>query len=112
ADVDIDPQGMVSCNKKGMSVFRSLADLPRLYRRLVPLRFAHKIRGATGSPAARIFSMGEGPFTSGPLTEKLELCESGGVHGSVCPSVALSLDALQNEIAGTRDSWKIDEPEL
>jgi hypothetical protein len=49
ADVDLDANDDVLMNNKGMSVFRSLADLPALHSRLVPLHLAAKIRGAAGS---------------------------------------------------------------
>jgi hypothetical protein len=110
ADVDVDANGDVVLNKKGMSVFRSLADLPRLYLKLVPIHLAGKIRGAAGLGEMRIWKMGQGAFASGPLTGKLELDESGGMHGSVCPANAMPIAALQTELANTQDAWTVDEP--
>jgi hypothetical protein len=97
-------------NKKGMSVFRSLADMPRLFRKLVPIHLAHKVRGAAGVGGMRIWTMGQGQFASGPLTGQLELDESGGMHGNVCPNKAMPLATLQAELASTQGSWTIDEP--
>ncbi len=68
ADVDLDTTGEVVPNKKGMSVFRSLADLPRLYSKLVPIHLAGKIRGAAGLGGMRIWTMGQGTFASGAVT--------------------------------------------
>ena len=110
ADVDVDANGNVLLNKKGMSVFRSLADLPRLFSKLVPIHLAGKIRGAAGPIGTHIWTMGQGVFASGPLTSKLELRESGTQHGNVCPSQFMPIVALQNELAGTQGSWTIEEP--
>jgi hypothetical protein len=110
ADVDVDANGDVVPNNKGMSVFRSLADLPRLYSKLVPIHLAGKIRGAAGLSGVRIWTMGEGNFASGPLSDRLQLDESGGLHGSVCPANIMSIATFQTELANTQNSWTIDEP--
>ena len=110
ADVDVDANGNVILNHKGMSVFRSLNDLPRLFSKLVPIHLADRIRGAAGPSGTRVWSMGQGAFTSGPLTGDLELYESGTEHGTVCPARAMSLASLQGELAATQDGWTIDEP--
>lgn len=109
-DVDLDVNGDVALNKKGMSVFRSLADLPHLHLKLVPIHLADKVRGAAGMGGTRIWSMGQGPFSSGPATDQLTLEESGGMHGSVCPDKVMPLATLQSELAKTQGSWAIDEP--
>jgi hypothetical protein len=110
ADVDVDAGGNVLRNAKGMSVFRSLNDLPRLFRRLVPIHLANRVRGAAGPSGTRIWSIGQGTFASGPLTADLELHESGTEHGTVCPARVMPLASLQKALAGTRDDWRIDEP--
>jgi hypothetical protein len=110
SDVDVDAYGNVVLNDKGMSVFRSLSDLPRLPSRLVPLHLAGKVRGAAGPVGTRIWMMGSGSFSSGPLTSGLELFETGGVHGTVCPSMPMPLGTLQNVLAATQNAWTIDEP--
>ena len=109
-DVDVDANGDVALNQKGMSVIRSLADVHTLMKRLVPIHLAHKVRGAAGPADARIWTMGQGRFASGSLTNCLELIESGGVHGSVCPSIPMSIGTLQQELANTHDFWTIEEP--
>jgi len=110
ADVKVNANGDVALNNKGLSAFRSLADLPALASRLVPLHLADKVRGAAGAPDARIWSMGQGAFASGPLTGNLVLHASGGVHGSVCPSIGMPLADFQHELAATQNAWGIDEP--
>jgi hypothetical protein len=109
-DVDLDANGDVVLNRKGMSVFRSLADLPRLYLKLVPIHLSDKVRGAAGMGGMRLWSMGQGPFSSSALTGQLKLDESGGMHGNVCPGKAMPLAEFQSELANTQESWTIDEP--
>lgn len=109
-DVSVDANGDVRMNNKGMSVFRSLADLGRLPARLVPMRLAHRVRGATGPTGTYIWSMGVGPFAPGAVTPTLRLHATGGHHGTVCPAHIMSLAALQSDLAATQSSWDIDEP--
>lgn len=115
-DIDLDAQGNVLLNKKGMSVFSSLADLKYLPARLVPMHLWQKVRGAGGAPAKghpsgmRIWSLGSGPFASGNLATGLALDAPGGRHGTVCPAQAMPLAGFQTALADTQDSWKIDEP--
>ena len=45
-DIDLDTTGEVRLNKKGMSVFRSHADLKILSSRLIPEHLWQKLRGA------------------------------------------------------------------
>ena len=110
ADVDLDANGNVVLNHKGMSVFRSLADLPALHSRLVPIHLASKVRGAAGPGGTRIWATGQGPFASGPLTNTLELFESGTEHGTVGPSAPVPIADFQTELAKTLNSWVIEEP--
>ena len=109
-DVDVDGRGNVALNGNGMSVFRSLADLPRLCSRLVPIHLARKVRGAAGPTGTRVWTMGAGPFVSAPLAGNLALREAGGLHGTICPTTAMTTAAFQSELAATQGSWAIDEP--
>lgn len=110
ADVDVHASGNVVLNNKGMSVFRSRADLTALHSRLVPIHLAGKVRGAAGPAGTRIWTMGEDTFASGPLTSSLTLHTSGGTHGTVCPSNAMQISDLQRELKTTQNLWTIDEP--
>ncbi len=110
SDVDLSDNGHVVLNGKGMSVFRSTADLRRMMPHLVPKHLAWLVRNAAAPDGARVWSMGEGPFVSGPLTDDVLFSTSGGRHGSVCPSREMTLDALQGSLAATRALWRIDEP--
>lgn len=106
-DIDLDLNGDVMLNSRGMSVFRSLADVPL---RLVPLHLSSKVRGAAGPGNAHIWSMGTGPFTPGTVTADLRLDAPGGPHGTVCPGHVMPLVTFQQELANTRGFWLIDEP--
>src|SRR5438552_8891962 len=87
-DVDLEPNGDVSLNNKGMSVFRSFREIPLT---LVPLHLADKVRGAVGPSIAHIWSLGSGPFVSGTITATLRLDARRGPHGNVCPAHAMRL---------------------
>lgn len=112
ADVSVDASGHVVLDGAGMSVFPSIlpADLKRIPRRLVPLRLAHKVPGAAGDDDMRIWTMGAGPFASGPMTASLALNVTGRFHGAICPLQTMSLTELQAELARTQPLWTVEEP--
>jgi hypothetical protein len=108
-DVGIESNGDVILDRRGMSVFRSLADLCADLK-LVPLHLASKIRGAAGPSGAHIWATGAGPFVSGAVAPALVLHAPGGPHGNICPAHSMSLATFQQELANTPTSWHIDEP--
>ena len=110
SDVDLSDDGHGVLNGKGMSVFRSTADLRRMMPHLVPKHLAWLVRNAAAPDGARVWSTGEGPFVSGPLTDEVLLSTSGGRHGTVCPRRAMPLDTFGASLAATRAVWRIDEP--
>lgn len=111
SDVDVDDNGRVVLNQKGMSVFRSLNDLQSLPVRIVPPHLRHLVRAAAGPSGTRIFSIGQGEFTSGSIGDRLELiADSTRVHGSIVPSGAMDLPGFQTALAWSQDAWVIDEP--
>lgn len=106
-DIDLEANGDVTLNNKGMSVFRALGDIPLI---LMPLHLSPKVRGAAGPKDAHVWSMGSGPFASGAINPILRLDAPGGSHGNICPVHSISLAMFQQELANTRDAWDIDEP--
>jgi hypothetical protein len=112
ADVKVDASGNVVLDGAGMSGFPSIipADLKRIPKRLIPLRLANKVSGAAGDNDMRIWTMGTGPFASGPMTASLALNATGRFHGTICPIQPMSLDDLQAELARTQSLWTIEEP--
>lgn len=106
ADVDVDENGLVMLNSKGMSVSPGWRDLPYF---CIPDRLRDQIPKARGRGPLFCFSMGEGPFENGPLTVDLDFVVDTVKHGLVTPRVAVTLAQLQEDIASTRDLWTIDE---
>lgn len=106
-DIDLEANGDVTLNHRGMSVFGSLADIPL---KLIPIDLTRPVRGAAGPSNAHIWSMGTGPFASGTITAALHHDAPGGPHGFVCPAHLMPLVTFQRELANTQGSWGIDEP--
>ncbi|HZL33877.1 MAG TPA: hypothetical protein VFC78_01125 [Tepidisphaeraceae bacterium] len=111
-DVIVDASGNVVMDGGGMSVFPSIvpADLKRIPKRLIPLRFANRIPGAIGDDDMKIWTMGAGPFVSEPVSATLTLNVTGRSHGLICPAHAMSLTDLQTELARTQPDWAVEEP--
>lgn len=105
-DVDLDENGLVMLNSKGMSVSPQWRDLPPSR---IPKRLKYKCPDAIGTGAISCFSMGEGAFENGPLTVDLDLIVDNIEHGFVAPHVAVTLAQFQEDLASTRDLWTIDE---
>ena len=106
ADVDLDENGLVMLNSKGMSVSPQWRDLPRSR---IPARLKDKFPDAIGSNKSFCFTMGEGPFENSPLTTDLDFIVDTAKHGLVAPHVAVTLAQFQESLANTRDLWIIDE---
>ena len=105
-DVDIDQDGKVILNGKGMSVAPTWRDLPpfRLSKRL-----RDKLPDARGAPDIRCFTMGNGPFQDGALTGDLDLKQDDPKHGVVVPRTPIPIAEYQSNLASTRDLWMVDE---
>lgn len=112
-DVDIDKDGCVELNGKGMSVFRSLGDLVSLPARLVPETLQSVVPGAIGPLDARIWTLGEGDFSDGLISPGLRLhADPTRNHGVIAPAVRMTLDEFQTVLETTRDEWTVEEPEV
>ena len=105
-DINLDAESKVILNGKGMSVAPSWRDLPFF---LIPKRLKEKFPGARGSSALYCFTLGEGPFTNGPVAKGLDLKIDAPKHGVVVPRVSVALDQYQTDLAKTRDRWIVDE---
>jgi hypothetical protein len=105
-DVDLDSEGHVILNGKGMSVAPSWRALPP---HLVPKRLKDKFPRARGSVELRCFTMGDGPFQDGPIADDLDFKRDTPRHGLIVPRTSVSLDQYQTDLANTRDLWVIDE---
>jgi hypothetical protein len=105
-DVDLDREGRVVLNGKGMSVAPGWRDLPYF---LIPQRLREKMPAARGSSRLHCFVMGHGAFQNAKITEELELRVDSAKHGVVVPRALVSVDRFQADLAATRDEWSIDE---
>src|SRR5437764_15404687 len=81
-DVDLDGEGKVILNDKGMSVAPAWRDLPYF---LISKRLKIRFRDARGPSNLYCFTMGEGPFTDGSVADGLDLKVDAPKHGVVAP---------------------------
>jgi hypothetical protein len=100
-DVDVDANGDVILNDKGMSVNPRWKDiLPNF----LPMRC-----GGFAPNNRFCFKMGDGPFVKGAFATGLELIPDSPNHGVVAPDQTMLLADYQAHIAATRLLWQIDE---
>jgi hypothetical protein len=105
-DVDVDAQGNVAVNGKGMSVASSWRSLP-ISR--IPKRLRDKVPGARGSNNTFCFKTGSGPFQAGPFAPGLDLVPDSTTHGCVTPTQPVPLAQYQGDLAATRADWQFEE---
>ena len=105
-DVDVDDLSNVVLNRKGMSVAPRWRDLP--YFR-IPERLKPEIPTARGKSELYCFTMGDGIFSNGPVSDRLELNVDSSAHGVVAPSSSVSIEQFQSDLAATREFWSVDE---
>ena len=106
ADIDVDSNGEIVMNGKGMSVADHWQSLPP---HLIPKRLRDRARGAIGSNATSCYRLGEGPFSASPINDRLILAVDSDRHGLICPSEAMTMESFQSALAGTRLQWEVDE---
>ncbi len=87
-DVDVNEEGNVVMNGKGMSVAPAWRDLPIF---LISNRLRDKVPGARGAAGLHCFTFGTGPFADGPVAEGLDLKVDSPKHGLVVPRVSVPL---------------------
>jgi hypothetical protein len=107
-DIDLDENGNVVLNGKGMSVVENWRTL---LPHLVPKRLKPIFPGAFGSNNLSCFRFGQGPFSPGPLNSRLALVSKGHDQqaGNVVPASAVREVDFQTDLAATRGGWIIDE---
>lgn len=106
ADVDLDADGQVMLNGKGMSVAPSWRSLPPFLR---PRRLKELCPGSRGNDDLRCFVMGEGPFEDSIINDDLTLETDSPTHGVVAPRALVSAQDYQAHLAATRNAWTVDE---
>ncbi len=105
-DVDLDAQGNVAVNGKGMSVAPNWRDINinRIPKRLRPI-----VPGAGGSNNTFCFRMGNGPFAQGAFANGLTLEPDSATHGNVAPAQVVPFTTYEADLAATRPDWQEDE---
>jgi hypothetical protein len=105
-DIPVDPNGNVQPNSGGMSV------APEWPYFLVPRRLRAIRSDARGRNDLVCWSMSEGPFERGDISDGLLLRpdpDNPSKHGFVEPAREMSIDEFQECLAQTRDQWVRDE---
>lgn len=105
-DVEVDAEGNVLVNGKGMSVAPNWRDINvnRIPKRLRPI-----VPGAGGSNNTYCFRAGEGAFMRAVFASGLILEPDSPTHGNIAPAKVVPLGTYAADIAATRPSWQEDE---
>lgn len=107
-DRDLRPceLGLAHPKRGGMSVAPRLIDLPP---HRVPERLDHLVEGASGSDADRVWVLGEGAFSTGPLSLGLALRVTSKTHGVVEPDEKRPFTQYEAHLAATASLWTVGE---
>jgi hypothetical protein len=105
-DIEVDRQGNVLVNGKGMSVNPDWRSAP-LFR--IPGRLRHEKQGARGPDTNACFRYGVGPFTRGNFADGLTLEPDAPTHGVIVPVASVPLPDYEAALAATRSAWEKDE---
>lgn len=105
-DIDLDANGSVIANGKGMSVSPAWRDISILR---IPKRLRTIVPGARGSNNTFCFRAGAGSFQHGPFAAGLELTPDSTKHGCISPAQSVLLVQYENDLVSTRSLWRIDE---
>ena len=108
ADVDLEQDGQVVLNRRGMSV---AAHWRFLKPHLVPRRLKDHVYGASGPNSLAIYRYGDGEFVESDLNEYLALALKRGSmeQANVVPARAMSLDDFVMHLVGMREHWIPEE---
>lgn len=105
-DIEVDRQGNVLVNGKGMSVNPEWRSAP-LFR--IPERLRHQKQGVRGPKTNACFRYGSGPFTRGRFADGLKLEPDSPTHGVIAPTETVPLPEYEAALAATRSAWEKDE---
>jgi hypothetical protein len=104
ADIsELNEDGTIEPGKGGLSVSPGIGDLPKF---LVPNRLGNVAPGAKGDDNDICWSIGTGPFASGPVNDWLTLRVDRPNHGLIEPAYRMPVTEFVAAIAATRDHWK------
>lgn len=109
-DVAIDTEGYVVIENAGMSVNRSITEMPI---HVVPARFNAIRPGARGSNLKYVWLAKGLTFGTSNLSENLQMFvePADGSHGVIRPRIRVTGDQYQQHLASTIALWeKYDQP--
>ena len=111
SDVQIDSDGNVVQNQKGMSVAPDWRSLPN---HRVPKRLREKYgksgpRGPTAADNIRCYRLGKGAFERSKVGDDLEMIPDNPSHGVIAPIRQMSILLYRSLLNQTREYWVIDE---
>lgn len=101
-DIRPDNEGFVIPCGDGLSVNRSISDLPFMY---VPKKYKAIAVGAKGNNSSSIWRHGDGPFENSKIDDRLSLHCATPVKGLVQPRTKMQIADFQLALAGTRQNW-------
>lgn len=64
-------------------------------------------RGARGNNSLYCWQMGDGPFVRAPVSAGLQLAPDREHHGVVEPNSSMPIEDFQQNLAGTREAWRV-----
>jgi hypothetical protein len=105
-DLDLDDDGTVRMNEKGMSVSPAWRVIS-IFR--IPKRLRTIVHGARGSNNTFCFRAGDGPFQRGAFAPGLDLVPDFATHGCLVPAELAALSQYEAHLAATRNHWQVDE---
>lgn len=105
-DIPIDEDQMVRPKTGGLSVAPDWRVLPYF---LIPRRLQNKSARARGNNNLACFRFEGLEFQEVQINVELVLQPDSGQHGTIEPNREMTLATFQSSLAGTRDSWTIDE---
>ena len=105
-DIELDQQGNVFVNGKGMSVNPAWRDAP--FHR-IPERLRHLVPDARGPASNTCFRFGTGTFRRATFADGLTLAPDSPKHGTIAPATSVQLSAYEAALAATRSGWEPDE---
>jgi len=109
ADVDLDSNGAVILNRRGLSV---ASEWYFLLPHLIPKRYRGVREGAAGPNSLSIYRIGSGEFQDSEVNDHLLLALKPGNarHGNIVPRWLMHVAEFQAHLANTRDQWVVEEP--
>jgi len=98
--------GFAHPKRGGMSVASALE---RLEPHRVPQRLGHRVEGASGPDADRVWVTGSAEFSDGPFADGLALTVTSSTHAHVEPDRRCPFEEYEANLAATAGNWILGE---